>query len=162
MTIRKLPPSIINRISAGEVITRPLSVIKELLENSIDAGASVIRVGYAENIVMEDNGSGITEDDFELLCARYCTSKLSDECDKKRDILDNVCTYGFRGEALASISDVSTVVVRTKTTNCAYGHVLVYEHGVLISKKKEAMKNGTMITVKDLFGNNAMRKTLFQ
>lgn len=162
MTIRKLPPSIINRISAGEVVTRPLSVVKELLENSIDAGATIIRVTYGENIVVVDNGSGIAEEDFELLCARYCTSKLRDERKDRFDILEDVCTYGFRGEALASISDVSTVVVHTKTKIGAYGHVLVYERGVLISKKREGMNDGTVVTVNDLFGSNAMRKRFFR
>lgn len=161
MVIRKLSPDTINKISAGEVVTRPLSVVKELLENSIDANASVIRIEYGHNITVEDDGTGVDEADFDLLCARYCTSKLS-ECSSNDDILKSVHTYGFRGEALASISDVSTVRVRTKTQEQAYGYILEYKKGVLVCKKKEGMNKGTTVTVANLFYGHSVRKQHFK
>jgi len=114
MLIRRLPNHLINKLKAGEIVERPYSVLKELLENSLDAGATVISIDVHEGgiklIKVSDNGSGIARDDLDLVLERYATSKISTEED-----LDSIASYGFRGEALASIAEVSRLTLQTKT-----------------------------------------------
>jgi len=120
MAIQRLPQYLINKLKAGEIIERPASVVKELIENSVDAGATSIlleiRDGGNTLIKVEDNGSGILAQDIDLAIDRYATSKIIDE----QDLL-NISTYGFRGEALASISEVSKFKIQTKTADVQIG-----------------------------------------
>src|SRR6478735_9364572 len=118
--IRQLPPSVINQIAAGEVVERPASVVKELLENAIDAGASRIDVsverGGKDLIRIADNGRGIGADDLLLAFMPHATSKLAEAED-----LFRIATLGFRGEALAAIAEVSIVRCQTRTPEAAVG-----------------------------------------
>lgn len=120
MVIHKLPDYVINRLKAGEVVQRPASMLKELVENSLDAGATEIKItindGGKSLLSVEDNGSGIELSDMDLLLERYATSKIESEQD-----LFSLETYGFRGEALASIAEVSKVTILTKTQYAEIG-----------------------------------------
>lgn len=148
--IQLLPDSVINQIAAGEVIERPASAVKELVENSLDAGATQIKIaikkGGKELIQISDNGSGIEEGDIETSVMRHATSKL-----KKVDDLLKLCTNGFRGEALSSIASISKLTIETN------GICAKFEAGTLKSKEEAAMPVGTTITVKDLFFNAPVR-----
>lgn len=151
-------------IAAGEVITKPVNVIKELLENSLDAGATNIRITFQSGglklIEIIDNGCGISRSDAELLCHRYATSKLN-----TADDLTRVSTFGFRGEALASISEVADVEVRTFNPTYDYmGWHASYESGNLIKgiEDKYSPSIGTTIRVKNLFSRLVKRKKALQ
>ena len=146
----------INKIAAGEVIERPASVIKEMVENSIDAGATNITVeiknGGISFIKVTDNGKGIAQDDLEIAFERHATSKI-----RSADDLDTVTSMGFRGEALASIAAISTVELTSKTKEQEIGYKVVVEAGDILQKEEIGCQNGTTITVRNLFFNTPVR-----
>ncbi|GME78270.1 unnamed protein product [Ambrosiozyma monospora] len=152
--IRPLDKSVVNKIAAGEIIIAPANAIKELLENSIDAGSTTIDItikdGGLKQITITDNGSGINKDDLPILCERFTTSKLS-----KFEDLQSIATYGFRGEALASISQISHLTVITKTKNETTAWKAQFTDGMLNKSgaKPVAGKNGTSLIIEDLFYN---------
>ncbi len=145
-----------NKIAAGEVVERPASVIKELVENSIDAGAANISVdirnGGISYIKVTDNGSGMDEDDVEIAFERHATSKI-----KRAEDLDSIITMGFRGEALASIAAVSSVELQTKTASSTYGMYVHIVGGAFKEVRQTGCPVGTTFIVKDLFFNTPAR-----
>ena len=155
--IRVLDKSIADKIAAGEVIDRPVSIIKELLENSLDAGADSITVeirnGGKTYIRVTDNGCGIESDQVEIAFRRHATSKISSEKD-----LDAIGTLGFRGEALASICAVSRVELITKTRDARTGQKAVVDGSQIIENTATGCPDGTTVTVRDLFYNVPARR----
>ena len=146
----------INQIAAGEVIERPASVVKEMVENSIDAGATNIVVeiknGGISFIRVSDNGKGIAQDDLEIAFERHATSKIRSAAD-----LDTVTSMGFRGEALASIAAVANVELVSKTQEQEIGYRVVVEAGDILEKEEMGCRTGTTITVRNLFFNTPVR-----
>ena len=151
-SIMKLPKSVANRIAAGEIIERPASMLKELLENAVDSGADNIEVSVEEagikTMIVEDNGSGIDFDELPLAITHHATSKIYSIED-----LDNIYTLGFRGEALASIADVTNLEIVSKSIDEKIGGKIVVEAGKILEHKPYASVNGTKITAKNLFFN---------
>src|SRR3990172_194174 len=154
--IRVLERTVAEKIAAGEVVQGPASVVKELLENSLDAGATSITVFTAEGgkrlIRVVDNGSGIASDDAPLVFLRHSTSKIT----KEEDLLD-IKTLGFRGEALSSISAVSRVTIRTRERGAPSGTRLIVEGGSIPELAPDGCPEGTSVEVKDLFYNTPVR-----
>ena len=146
----------INKIAAGEVIERPASVIKEMVENSIDAGAKNITVeiknGGISYIKVTDNGKGIAQDDMEIAFERHATSKI-----RSADDLNTVTSMGFRGEALASIAAIANVEMVSKTQDQEIGYRVVVEAGNVLEKEEAGCPTGTSITVRNLFFNTPVR-----
>ena len=146
----------INKIAAGEVIERPASVIKEMVENSIDAGATYVTVeiknGGISFIRITDNGKGIAKDDVEIAFERHATSKI-----RNADDLDTVKSMGFRGEALASIAAIANVELVSKTEDEPIGNRIVVEGGDVLSFDEIGCSKGTTITVRNLFFNTPVR-----
>ncbi len=155
--IRKLSKNVFQKIAAGEVIERPSSVVKELVENSLDAGADDIRVELLKGgkglIQITDNGCGMSREDARLCFESHATSKISRE-----DDLQRISTLGFRGEALASISAVSRVMLKTSEEGGKKGTLLIREGGELLKEADIAFPRGTSLEVKDLFFNLPARK----
>ena len=155
--IRILSDTIANKIAAGEVVERPSSVVKELLENSLDAGSSEIRVeteaGGRKLIRLTDNGIGMMRDDALLAFERHATSKLADV----KDLL-SIATLGFRGEALPSIASVSRLTLETRAREEVSGTAVEIAGGKLLRCDEAALVGGTAITVRDLFFNVPARK----
>ncbi|NLB51885.1 MAG: DNA mismatch repair endonuclease MutL [Syntrophomonadaceae bacterium] len=160
MAIKLLSDEVINKIAAGEVIERPASIVKELIENSIDAGASLINVrilnGGIDEIQVEDNGAGIEHDQLTTAFLRHATSKLAREED-----LYAIGTMGFRGEALPSIASVSRIELYTKTYAAAGSKCLV-EGGMIKKLERYPTAEGTKIIIRDLFYNTPVRKTFLK
>tara|TARA_R110002049_G_scaffold4601_5_gene32009 strand:+ start:20421 stop:22373 length:1953 start_codon:yes stop_codon:yes gene_type:complete len=155
-TIRQLPTNLINQIAAGEVIERPASVVKELLENSIDAGAHRIEVtiagGGSELIRISDDGCGMTAEQLPLAVASHATSKLPDD-----ESLFHVNTLGFRGEALASIGSVSHLTIRSRTEDDDVGSEIQVRGGVVESPSPCGCPVGTVMEIRNLFFNTPVR-----
>lgn len=158
MPIQLLPPQLANQIAAGEVVERPASVVKELVENSLDAGATDIDIaiekGGSKKILLRDNGSGIAKDELALALSRHATSKIAVLAD-----LERICSLGFRGEALASISSVSRLTLTSKPASqnsawqaCAEGREMN------VKLQPAAHPDGTSIEVLDLFFNTPARR----
>ena len=151
-----LDDSTINKIAAGEVIERPASVVKEVMENSIDAGATSITVeirnGGISYIRVTDNGKGIMQDDLEIAFERHATSKL-----RSAEDLDEIKSMGFRGEALASIASIAKVSLISKTADSDTGYEVIVEGGKILSKNEIGCPNGTSITIENLFYNTPVR-----
>jgi len=155
--IHVLSEHVANKIAAGEVIERSASIVKELVENSLDAGADQIEIeikhGGKSLIRVADNGSGMTAADAQLAIQRHATSKI-----EKAEDLDHLLSFGFRGEALPSIAAVSRFTLQTRTADAATGTELVVEGGHLVKAKECPAAAGTVIEVRDLFFNTPARR----
>uniref|UniRef100_A0A0X3NRR8 DNA mismatch repair protein Mlh1 n=1 Tax=Schistocephalus solidus TaxID=70667 RepID=A0A0X3NRR8_SCHSO len=156
--IRQLPESVVNKIAAGEVIQRPFNAVKELIENSLDAGSTLIQIilreGGLKLIQVQDNGHGIQPDDLPILCERFTTSKL-----KRFEDLSHLATFGFRGEALASLSYVSRLTVTTRPADQPFAFKMDYREGKPLASARPCAGNpGTNITAEDLFFNVPVRR----
>src|ERR1700674_1583698 len=155
--IRVLSDTVANKIAAGEVVERPASVVKELIENSLDAGATQIRIdvdsGGRKLIRVADDGCGMLRDDALLAFERHATSKLSDV----KDLL-KIATLGFRGEALPSIASVSRLLLETRSPDEQTGTRVEIAGGKILSCEEIARGGGTAISVRDLFFNVPARK----
>ncbi|WP_406672089.1 DNA mismatch repair endonuclease MutL, partial [Natronospira sp.] len=156
--IRALPPQLVNQIAAGEVVERPASVVKELLENSLDAGARRITIeveqGGVRLIRVRDDGDGIAAADLPLAVSSHATSKLVDMAD-----LERVVTLGFRGEALASIASVARLKLRSRTRGEEQGHELLGDgQGGFEGPQPTAHPEGTTVEMRDLFFNTPGRR----
>jgi DNA mismatch repair protein MLH1 len=167
--IRALDPDVVNKIAAGEIIVAPMHALKELIENAVDAGSTsldiVVKEGGLKLLQITDNGCGISKDDLPILCERFTTSKL-----KAFEDLQAIGTYGFRGEALASISHIAHLAVTTKTadSSCAWkahyagGKLTPAKPGQSADPKPCAGRQGTQISVEDLFFNVPTRRRAFR
>ncbi|WP_343614262.1 DNA mismatch repair endonuclease MutL [Novosphingobium sp.] len=154
--IRRLPDTLVNRIAAGEVVERPASALKELVENAIDAGSRQITIaltqGGLDGIQVTDDGCGMTSDDMALALERHATSKLPDEA------IELVATLGFRGEALPSIASVARLTVESRVRGSSEGWRRVVDHGAVTDEGPAALPPGTRIRVEDLFGKIPARR----
>lgn len=159
--IRRLPSSVVNRIAAGEVVERPASALKELLENALDAGGRRIDVTLEQGgiglVRVSDDGSGIDGDDLPLAVSNHATSKLA-----TADDLSEVRTLGFRGEALASIGEVSRLVIRSRTPGAPGGGMLVVDGGIAGDVEPCAMAVGTTVEVHQLFSRIPARRAFLK
>lgn len=155
--IKLLPNTLINKIAAGEVIERPASVVKELVENSLDAGATSVRIevinGGLEKIEVNDNGSGMSEEDLKLAICRHATSKLS-----RPEDLFAINSFGFRGEALPSIISVSQCTVKSRARESLSGYVLEMAGGEIVNESEIGCDYGTTISVRNIFYNTPARR----
>ncbi|MGE5341503.1 MAG: DNA mismatch repair endonuclease MutL [Candidatus Omnitrophota bacterium] len=155
--VKTLREDVYKKIAAGEVVERPLSVVKELVENSLDAGADSLRIELADGgkqlINVTDNGSGFDPDDIETAFKNHSTSKISELSD-----FNTLTTLGFRGEALPSILEVARIEIQSANTRDGRGVACVFENGALIDRRDTACSRGTTIVVKDLFYNFPVRR----
>ena len=157
MSIHVLPPDVVGKIAAGEVVERPANVAKELIENSLDAGATEIRVEIREGgqrlLRVTDNGHGIPAEEAALAVRHHATSKL-----QRAEDLDHIATFGFRGEALYSIAAVSHLTLATRHRSEDFGTQLRVEGGELVSQSRAGLPVGTVVTVEHLFFNTPARR----
>ena len=154
--IRRLPENLVNRIAAGEVVERPSSALKELVENAIDAGATRIAVKLVEggltSLEVTDDGCGMNPDEMALALERHATSKLPDEA------IEQVATLGFRGEALPSIASVARFTVESRPAGAEQGWKRVVDHGEIAAEGPAALPPGTRVRVENLFGKIPARR----
>ena len=159
--IHKLASAVIDRIAAGEVVERPASAVKELVENALDAGASRIDVeidgGGVDRILVRDDGSGMTAEDARLALERHATSKITTDEDLAR-----VATYGFRGEALPSIAGVSKLTLTTSDGSSPEAVRVRIEYGGKVSKEPAARPRGTDVLVESLFATTPARRKFLE
>lgn len=157
MTIRRLPEGTVNRIAAGEVIERPASIVKELVENSLDAGATAIEIEFKKGgtsfIRVEDNGCGMSKEDAELSLQRHATSKI-----RSADDLNALTSMGFRGEALPSIASVSRFQLQTRDADSDAGTEISINGGKLVHNRECGMPHGTRMTISQLFNTVPARR----
>lgn len=157
MIIQKLPAHEAQKIAAGEVVERPANIVKELIENSLDAGATNVTIALEEGgkklINISDNGNGMLAEDARICFQRHTTSKL-----KSFDELESINTFGFRGEALASICSIAQVTLKTKHKRSSEGLQLTLEQGTIKQEQIIALQHGTAITIENLFYNVPARK----
>src|SRR5262252_8810103 len=155
--IQRLPDSLVDQIAAGEVVERPASVVKELIENAFDAGARRIRLEVREGgrtlIAVSDDGSGMGPEDARIALERHATSKIASGEDLAR-----IHTFGFRGEALPAIASVSRLRLRTRARGAPEGVELVVEGGKLVGARAAGGPEGTRVEVADLFANVPARR----
>ena len=160
--IRRLPEHLVNRIAAGEVVERPASALKELVENAIDAGATQIAVRLAEGglslIEVSDDGCGMTRDEIALALERHATSKLPESLIGTDSALERVVTLGFRGEALPSIASVARLAIESRSRASGEAWKRVVDHGDLVTDGPAALPPGTRVRVEDLFGRVPARR----
>ncbi|MGZ3233615.1 MAG: DNA mismatch repair endonuclease MutL, partial [Croceibacterium sp.] len=154
--IRRLPENLVNRIAAGEVVERPTSALKELVENAIDAGATRIAVSLADGglsrVEVTDDGCGMSPEDMALALERHATSKLPDEA------IELVATLGFRGEALPSIASVARLTLESRVRGAEQGWRRVVDHGALVDEGPAALPPGTRVRVEQLFAKVPARR----
>jgi DNA mismatch repair protein MutL len=155
--VRRLSEDLVNKIAAGEVVERPASVVKELVENALDAGARLVQVeieqGGKSLVRVRDDGAGMTREDAQMALERHATSKLAD-----LDGLSRIATCGFRGEALPSIASVSDLVLRTRVEGEAAGTEVAVRHGRLLHVRDAGHPRGTTVEVRDLFASVPARR----
>jgi len=155
--IRALPDLLINQIAAGEVVERPAAALKEVLENSLDAGATQIDVdlaaGGVKRLRVADNGAGIEREDLALAVARHATSKIAVVTD-----LESIATLGFRGEALASIAAVSRFALASRANGRPHAWRIEVEGGTVSPVAPAALATGTTVTVEELYFNTPARR----
>src|SRR5688572_27123676 len=155
--IHRLAPDLANQIAAGEVVERPASVIKELVENSIDAGARriaiTVEMGGKKLIRVEDDGAGMVPEDARLAIERHATSKIG-----RAEDLEGIATLGFRGEALPSIASVSHFVLRSRARGTDSGTEVRVNGGAVAAVAEAGMAEGTSVEVADLFYNLPARR----
>ncbi|NBX02168.1 DNA mismatch repair protein MutL, partial [bacterium] len=148
--IRLLPPTVANQIAAGEVVERPAAVVKELLENSLDAGATRVIIDFSRggkaSMIIEDNGQGMTPEDAAMSLQRHATSKIRLASD-----LDRIATFGFRGEALPSIASVARFTLQTRPSSSTSGWEIAVNAGRILHQREQGMAPGTRIEVANLF-----------
>ena len=160
-TIKQLPKSVANQIAAGEVIQRPASVVKELIENSIDAKSKniklIIKDAGKQSITIIDDGIGMDKNDIKKCFLRHSTSKL-----REAEDIYKVKTMGFRGEALSSISSVAELKIKTKTLNCDIGNEIIIKDSKILEESKSDIQSGTIINVKNLFFNIPARRNFLK
>lgn len=159
--IKPINRGVVHRICAGQVILDLSSAVKELVENSLDAGATSIEIALRdygkESFQVVDNGCGISPNNFKVLTLKHHTSKLNDFPD-----LQSLTTFGFRGEALSSLCTLGNLTVETRTKNESVATHMTYDHsGLLVAEKKTARQVGTTVTVKNLFCNLPVRSKEF-
>ena len=159
--IKLLPKAVANQIAAGEVIQRPASIVKELIENSIDANAKniklIVKDAGKESITVIDDGVGMDKEDIKKCFLRHSTSKL-----KVAEDLYKIKTMGFRGEALSSISSVAELRIKSKTKTCKIGNEIVIKDSKVLEEKKSDIQSGTIINVKNLFFNIPARRNFLK
>ena len=155
--IRVLPDQVANQIAAGEVVERPVSVVKELVENSLDSGATKLEVEFRKGgksyIRVEDNGSGMSPDEAILCLERHATSKLREAVD-----LQDILSFGFRGEAIPSIASISRFLLRTRSADHTEGTEILINGGKFLTKKECGMPQGTRIEITQLFSSVPARR----